>query len=65
MDPNATWQRLAEAVSAESWEEAVEAAGDLSEWLARGGFPPRITGKETFDRLAARSACDAILAWEV
>jgi len=40
MDPNATVQRLLEAIDDHDLEAAREAADDLSNWLARGGFAP-------------------------
>lgn len=65
MDPNRAWQDMASAVADGDWQAAEEAALALAEWLGRGGFPPRITGREAFDRLVASSTCDAIRAWEV
>ena len=65
MDPNQTWQDLAQAVADDDWETAGEIAEDLLGWLGRGGFPPEITGHREFDVIAARNACDAIMAWDV
>lgn len=50
MDPNATWQMLAEHLRAlhqnpedeESRASAVELLQALTRWLRRGGFPPTI-----------------------
>ncbi len=65
MDPNRTWQDLAQAVADDDWETAGELAEDLLGWLDRGGFPPEITGHREFDLIAAKNACDAIMAWDV
>jgi len=64
MDPDATWQMLIEAYC-NDWERAAEIAGDLLYWLDRGGFPPTITGNKEFDKLIARTTCDAVAAWDV
>lgn len=64
MDPNATWTLLAEAIQTGETDEAAELADDLNEWLARGGFPPRITGKPLFDTIVARSTCQGICVWD-
>lgn len=40
MDPNATLARIIEAAIAGDAETLREAAGDLAEWLERGGFAP-------------------------
>lgn len=40
MDPAATYDRLAEHLNAKEWDEATEAARNLWNWLARGGFAP-------------------------
>jgi hypothetical protein len=64
MDPNQTWLDMADAVSRDNWQHAGELADDLINWLARGGFPPRLTGTIEFDRIVARTACEAIASWE-
>lgn len=43
MDANQTWIDLSQAVADEKWLRAAEIAEDLFEWLARGGFLPKIT----------------------
>ena len=65
MDPNQAWRELADAVKEERWEEAVGIAENLLYWLDRGGFPPTISGEKQFDRIVARSTCDAVMTWEV
>lgn len=65
MDPNATWEQMAAAVSAGRWEEATATAEDLSVWLSKGGFPPRVTGRQNFDRIVATAACRAVATWDV
>lgn len=40
MDPNACIERTADAIRRGDLDEAAAAAGDLVEWLDRGGFPP-------------------------
>ncbi len=36
-------------------------AGELLEWLNKGGFPPKLTGREEYDRVAATAVCEHIL----
>lgn len=51
MDPNATYKLLQEALlgmnrhpeDAGYRQEAIDALEALTTWLARGGFPPRLT----------------------
>ena len=40
MDPNATVERLLRAILDHNRDDAADAATDLSEWLAKGGFAP-------------------------
>lgn len=40
MDPNATLQRIREALADQDGAEALAAVADLREWLQRGGFRP-------------------------
>lgn len=61
MDPLAAFNHLAELIEDEDWDEAKATAEDLLGWLGVDGFPPKITGKETFDRLLAESVCQRIL----
>ena len=65
MDPNATWHDLALSVQLADWDTASEQAQNLLDWLDKGGFPPKITDQELFDKIVARSTCQAIAAWEV
>jgi hypothetical protein len=65
MDPNQTWSDLSEAFGEEDWDRVDELASALAEWLDRGGFPPSVTGHKAFDKLVAKNACNALLAWDV
>lgn len=65
MDPDQAWHDLAEAVMGDDWDRAGELAEYLITWIARGGFPPRITGHCEFDALCVRETCRSIAAWEV
>lgn len=42
MDPQAAWQRMVDAERRQDWETVAEGAESLLEWLARGGFAPRV-----------------------
>lgn len=46
MDPNACYIRWRDAILAEDFAEAKEAAEDLAMWLLRGGFEPEIWQRE-------------------
>lgn len=61
MDPDAAFYEMAEAVAHAEWTEAKERAKDLRHWLETGGFAPKITGHDQFDRIAAKAACNAVL----
>lgn len=65
MDPQKTWRELSKAVEQEDWHQAGIHADDLIGWLAKGGFPPKITGIEAFDRVVAKATCKAIACWDV
>ncbi len=41
MDPTAALNRLIDAAIAGDYDEMIEAAQDLSRWLATGGFAPQ------------------------
>lgn len=41
MDPNATWQRLIDALEEGDSGEAAEAAQILAEWIGNHGFVPK------------------------
>lgn len=47
MDPNACVKRIMSLYNAKAYRLAQEAAADLDEWIARGGFKPRLTKDET------------------
>jgi hypothetical protein len=45
IDPNACWQRICDLLDTENQDsvdrqEIMELAGDLDEWLQKGGFEP-------------------------
>lgn len=61
MDPNQTWQALADAFQEEDENAITEHAANLLEWLARGGFPPTITRHQAFDAQVARATCAKLL----
>lgn len=65
MDANQTWVALCAAVADTDWGLAAELADGLLEWLAKGGFPPEITGVQVFDKLVARATCESVAAWDV
>lgn len=50
MYPNITWGNLMRACIAGDWTEAKEHASALVDWLARGGFPPRILQEHSAPR---------------
>lgn len=52
MDPDACVARIADALAAGSLPDAVETAGDLRGWVARGGFPPRVENVQRLRRMA-------------
>lgn len=60
MDPNQAWRDLADAVDDDDWGRVAEIAEDLLEWLACGGFAPKITGQPTFDGIIVRSTCEGL-----
>jgi hypothetical protein len=65
MDPQATWQLLLEAWSDANWEEVVELAGALLDWLDKEGFAPevfapRCLGQDWNDAVV-RAACSFAL----
>jgi len=53
MDPHAAWQELLAAYAANDLESFRDLAEGLRHWLARGGFPPRITNHPAIDRCLA------------
>lgn len=58
MDPEAAWAELIQSYSdGRRWT----IAADLLEWLNKGGFPPKITGNQEFDRVAATAVCEHVL----
>lgn len=65
MDPTAAFVLLQDQIENAEWHEAAETAENLLEWLQRKGFPPRITGRTTVDRIIAESTCRAVACWQV
>ena len=64
MDPSESWTELSRAIGDNDWQAAGGRADELLGWLRKGGFPPRITGIEPFDRIVTRATCESIAAWE-
>ena len=64
MDPTASWEELSRAIAGDNWPVASILADEILAWLRKGGFPPRISGVEQFDRIVARSMCESIAAWK-
>lgn len=65
MDPDQTWSDLATAIGNGKWDEAIEIAGDLLDWIEKGGFPVEITGVQDFDKLVISATCRAILSLDI
>jgi len=42
MDPNQTWKDLCAAYNRRDWPQVKELAASLIDWLAKGGFPPKV-----------------------
>ncbi|MFO0979079.1 MAG: hypothetical protein U0996_21900 [Planctomycetaceae bacterium] len=42
MDPLAAWKELLNALTDLDWERVLEAAENLVDWIANGGFPPEV-----------------------
>jgi hypothetical protein len=61
MDPNATWRELLAAYAEGKRDDCFEACSHLIGLLAKGGFPPCLTGNETIDRLTVQMFCTAYL----
>ena len=65
MDPNAAWNAIRSAIEDARWTEANELADGLLDWLVKGGFPPKITGVQPFDRIVAKVTCEAFCGWDL
>jgi len=65
MDPEATYRELFAFITAGDREAAVEHARNLSQWLRRGGFPPRVElrleGSPCLQTVLAQRLCQAVL----
>lgn len=62
MDPNAAWDALGRAIAQGDNEAAITAAMALLDWLAMGGFPPKVAPHgERFDACVAYHSCLAVL----
>ena len=60
MDPQVAWNEMLEAVQQRDWENAVERAEGLLEWMGKGGVPPqtsRITMRRHWNRTMAELGC--------
>lgn len=65
MDPDAAFSLLKDQIENAEWHETAETAENLLEWLAKGGFPPKVTNSRAVDRVIAESTCRAVAAWEI
>ena len=61
MDPIAAWREIAELCQTGRIDSAVDIAEGLADWLAKGGFPPPITGQRDFDYYVACATCEALI----
>lgn len=43
-------------------KQYIDAAINLITWIEKGGFPPKVTGKDRVDRFIVRSVCDQVLS---
>ena len=57
--------QLYEGPDGKHWAELDELAEGLADWLAKGGFPPRITGNAKLDEMIAGRTCASIQSWEL
>ena len=42
MDPLAAWKELLDALAEMDWEQVLETAENLLDWITNGGFPPEV-----------------------
>lgn len=49
MDPQQTLIDMLDALNRNEYEEAIELAEALLEWLRKGGFPPIVVGEKSLD----------------
>ena len=61
MDPDATWAELLQAYRAKDGTACRQACRDLTDWLKKGGFPPRVVDIKALDRLIVHTVCAAYL----
>lgn len=65
MDPQATWEELLSAYSTQQFDDATQAAENLSQWLKRGGFPPLtnslIAPGDELHRVIAQAVIERVL----
>lgn len=66
MDPQITWDDLLSCLAAGQLAKAKDHAENLSQWLTRGGFPPRtlprIAEGDDLHRVIARAVVQHVLA---
>jgi len=63
MDPQASWNEMLEAISANDMFEAGLRAEGLMDWLDRGGFPPQPLSRVLpvdWDRMICRYVCQKV-----
>jgi hypothetical protein len=42
MDPEVAWEQMFKAIRSSDFQTAADIAGDLANWLRRGGFSPTV-----------------------
>ena len=60
MDPQAAWNEMLEAILQRDWEQALERAEGLLEWMRKGGAPPQTTAvimRHQWNRTMAEFGC--------
>lgn len=64
MDPNTTWKEILSCIQCFTNPESDRIehfAVELRAWLAKGGYPPTITGNDVVDGYIVRAVIDRIL----
>lgn len=63
MDPEIAWKDLRDAYRERNLDDMESSAGDLLDWLAGGGFPPRLGEPmdAKWDRMMVEAACRFVL----
>lgn len=64
MDPQAAWNEMLETVVQRDWDQALDRAEGLLEWMRKGGMPPQtasITMGREWNRTMAEFRCLMVL----